>query len=62
MAEMREWLSVDELAGLLDVPKETVYQWNRKGSGPEVTRVGRHVRYHRAAVDAWLAAHTKAAV
>jgi len=55
---MRDWLSIDDLAQLLGVPKETVYQWNRKGTGPDVTHVGRHVRYHRPAVDAWLSANT----
>ena len=49
-----EYLSPEGLAALLDVPVGTVYQWNYKGVGPRKTRVGRHVRYRRSDVDAWL--------
>lgn len=57
---MQEWLSVDDLARLVDVPKRTVYEWNRTHTGPPVTRVGKYVRYQRLAVEAWLDANTKA--
>jgi len=41
------------------VPMKTLYVWNHKRKGPAFTRVGKHVRYSRTAVDEWLASHTK---
>ncbi|WP_420719456.1 helix-turn-helix transcriptional regulator [Streptomyces sp. XY66] len=36
------------------MPVETVYQWRKKRTGPPGFRVGRHVRYHPDAVQAWI--------
>jgi hypothetical protein len=36
------------------VPPRTVYNWRTRGLGPRGIRVGRHVRYRLADVDAWL--------
>ena len=47
-------LSPEALAEMCDVPVGTVYRWNYTGSGPTPIRVGRHTRYRRADVDAWL--------
>lgn len=47
-------LTVDELVAYLQVPKETVYRWNTRGTGPRPIRVGRHVRYRWADVEQWL--------
>ncbi|MFJ9768618.1 helix-turn-helix transcriptional regulator [Streptomyces erythrochromogenes] len=44
----------ETLAELFDVPVETVYQWRKKRTGPPGFRVGRHVRYHPDAVQAWI--------
>lgn len=41
------------LADYLGVPLATVYQWNSRGTGPKRIRIGKHVRYRRADVDAW---------
>lgn len=46
-------LSPEDLARREGVPLETVYLWNRKGSGPRYMRVGRHVRYRLADVISW---------
>jgi excisionase family DNA binding protein len=46
-------LTVDELAERLGVPRRTVYAWNSVGGGPKFLRVGRHVRYKIADVEAW---------
>jgi excisionase family DNA binding protein len=54
----QDWYSVDDLAAWLNVSKRTVYGWNRSGGGPAPTKVGRRVRYSRAAVDEWLRANT----
>ncbi|MEU3407031.1 helix-turn-helix domain-containing protein [Streptomyces sp. NPDC006670] len=43
-----------DLAGLLGVPLETVYQWRRKRTGPRGFRVGVHLRYDPEDVRAWV--------
>lgn len=50
-----------DLADLLGVPVETVYQWRRKGTGPRGFRVGRHLRFDPADVSAWVAHQMEAA-
>ncbi len=55
MAELQhEWLGVKQLAEEFEVPVRTIYAWNHKSSGPRRILVGRHVRYRRADVEAWL--------
>ena len=53
MAE-RLW-SIDDLAEFLGVSKSTVYDWRNRGDGPVAHRLGKHLKYARADVDAWLA-------
>lgn len=50
---MTEWLTPDDLAAEFQVPVKTVYTWNSQRTGPQAHRLGRHVRYRRADVDAW---------
>jgi predicted DNA-binding transcriptional regulator AlpA len=40
---------------MFGVPKETVYQWRKKRTGPPGFRVGKYIRYDPAAVHAWAA-------
>ncbi len=47
-------MSPEEVAEHLHVPLATVYQWNSRGIGPRRLRVGKHVRYRRADLDAWI--------
>ncbi|WP_158887911.1 helix-turn-helix domain-containing protein [Amycolatopsis anabasis] len=47
-------LSPRELADYLGITLNTLYVWNTRGQGPRRYRVGRHVRYRLADVDAWL--------
>jgi excisionase family DNA binding protein len=47
-------MTVQDVAGYLGVPVATVYQWNSRGQGPQRYRLGKHVRYRRADVDAWV--------
>ena len=47
-------LSAEELAEFLGVPLSTIYQWRYLGQGPRGMRVGRHLRFATADVDAWL--------
>ncbi len=46
-------LSPEDLARREGVPLQTVYGWNKTGSGPRYMRIGRHVRYRLADVVAW---------
>lgn len=48
------YLTPGDVAELLDVPLETVYQWRRKRTGPRGFRVGRHLRYHPEDVREWV--------
>lgn len=48
------YLTPVDLADLLGVPVETVYQWRRKDTGPRGFRVGRHLRYDPEDVRAWV--------
>lgn len=50
----QEWLTIEELANELDVPVRTVYAWRVKGTGPRGATFGRHVRFRRSDVDAWI--------
>jgi excisionase family DNA binding protein len=45
-----------EVSQLLGVPVATLYRWRHCGEGPSDYRIGRHVRYRRAAVEAWIEA------
>jgi excisionase family DNA binding protein len=47
-------LTAQETADYLGIPLATLYQWRSRRQGPVGHRVGRHVRYRRRDVDAWL--------
>ncbi|MGA5270302.1 helix-turn-helix transcriptional regulator [Streptomyces lydicamycinicus] len=47
-----------EVAAHLGVPVKTLYQWKYRGTGPNVHKVGRHLRYRWQEVDAWLDSQT----
>jgi excisionase family DNA binding protein len=49
-------LSPTDLAAELQVPEPTLRQWRYLGRGPAYVKVGRHVRYRRSDVEAWLEA------
>jgi len=52
--EIERLLTIVELSEMLGVPVDTLYGWRHRGEGPQGYRIGRHVRYRRAAVEAWL--------
>lgn len=52
--EIDRLLSVDDLAGVLQVPAKTVYEWRSRGEGPPGIRVGRYLRFDPADVAEWL--------
>ena len=47
-------LSVEDLADYLGVPVATIYDWRVGGKGPCGVRVGRHVKFTRGDVLAWI--------
>lgn len=47
-------LTVDDVADYLGVPRATLYAWRYQNAGPPALRVGRHLRYRRADLDAWV--------
>ena len=47
-------LGIDALASELGVPVGTIYAWRHRGLGPRGYRIGKHVRYRRADIEAWL--------
>ncbi|GGR46791.1 MULTISPECIES: helix-turn-helix transcriptional regulator [Streptomyces] len=49
------YLTPTDLADLLGVPLETIYQWRRKDTGPRGFRVGRHLRFDPEDVRVWVA-------
>lgn len=49
-----ELMTVDQLAALLQVPRSTLWNWRYRGEGPPAIKVGKHVRWIRSDVNAWL--------
>lgn len=47
-------LSPKELADFLNLPVRTIYAWRSRREGPAAMRIGKHVRFRRADVEAWL--------
>lgn len=47
-------MSLSELSEMLGVPMSTLYGWRYKGEGPAGYRLGKHVRFRRRDVEAWL--------
>lgn len=48
------WMSTPDVAVYAKVPEKTVRAWRYRRTGPPGYVVGRHVRYHRDEVDAWM--------
>jgi excisionase family DNA binding protein len=46
-------LSAQDVADFLGVPLKTLYQWRTKGTAPRAVKVGRHIRFRPADVEAW---------
>ena len=47
-----------ELAARIGKPERTLAQWRYLGTGPAYIKIGKHVRYRRSDVDAWLERQT----
>lgn len=55
------YLTPADVADLLGVPVETLYQWRRKRTGPPAFRIGRHLRYDPARLRQWIDGLTEVA-
>lgn len=47
------WLTAEDLAAELRIPKQTIYKWRVEGFGPTAHKIGRHLRFSRDDVDDW---------
>jgi excisionase family DNA binding protein len=47
------------LSAYLGIPAKTLYNWRLTGKGPPAYKLGQHLRWTRADVDAWLAEQRK---
>jgi excisionase family DNA binding protein len=50
-------MGVEDLAEYLGIPEATVYKQRSEGTGPPGYRIGKHVRWKRSEVEAWLEKH-----
>ncbi|WP_043654298.1 helix-turn-helix transcriptional regulator [Nocardia thailandica] len=56
----RLW-TIDDLATYLGVSVETIYEWRKGKGGPPAIKIGKGLRWRRAAVEAWLQSLEEAA-
>ncbi len=54
-------LNLEELCAMLKITKGTAYRQSCNGTGPPASRVGKHLRYRRGDVLAWLETKKKTA-
>lgn len=61
VVEIEPLWTVHDVSAYIGVPVATIYQWRVRGEGPPAIRLGRHLRFDRSAVLAWIADQTEAA-
>jgi excisionase family DNA binding protein len=54
LLELGEISTTRELSKYLRIPEPTLDAWASRGGGPLFEKIGRHRRYHREDVRAWL--------
>jgi excisionase family DNA binding protein len=52
--DFEDLLTLREVAQILRVPEATLRYWIHKGTGPANLKIGRHIRYPRAALQRWM--------
>jgi len=55
----QNWVGIEALAAELGIPRRTIYAWRTKGDGPRGYRLGKHIRFRREDVEAWLEQHAE---
>lgn len=53
MSEVERWVSLEDIAGHLDVSKDTIRSWIKKETIP-YHKVGRQYKFRVSEVDAWV--------
>lgn len=53
MNEVERWVSLEDIATHLDVSKDTIRAWIKKGTIPN-HKVGRQYKFRVSEVDAWV--------
>lgn len=61
VVEIEPLWTVHDVSAYIGVPVATIYQWRVRGEGPPAIRLGRHLRFDRAAVLTWIANQAEAA-
>lgn len=56
-----ELLNLSELCAMLKITRGAAYRQRSNGTGPPCSRVGKHLRFRRGDVMAWLEAKKKTA-
>ena len=56
-SELERLLTLEEVSRYLAIPKNTLYRWRVDGLGPKALKVGKHLRYRHADLEAWLDEH-----
>lgn len=62
LLELSELSSTRELSVYLGIPEPTLDAWASRGGGPLFEKIGRHRRYHRKDVRAWLASRRRRSI
>lgn len=52
--DFEDLLTLREVAQILRIPEATLRYWIHKGTGPANLKIGRHIRYPRAALQRWM--------
>ena len=51
-----ELLTLEEVASMMKLPPATLRKWRAEGKPPQAFRIGKHLRYRRSVVEAFLQA------
>jgi excisionase family DNA binding protein len=58
-AEPERLMTIDEVAEYTRLSKSTLYKLGSQGRGPKAARLGKHLRFRRSDVEAWIAANSE---
>jgi excisionase family DNA binding protein len=47
-------MTTEGVAGYFQLPIASIYSWRARGEGPRAIRVGKHLRWRKSDIDAWL--------
>jgi excisionase family DNA binding protein len=53
-SKLTDLLTIGEVAAILKLDVATLYRWRHEHKGPPAALIGRHLRYRRRDLNAWL--------